>query len=105
MQARVRFYGNYRRFVREPEVILDLADAATALDLARGLVERCGEPLRATLLTEKNGTVRFQAGVRISVAGDIIDFSSDLDVPLMSHAETREVPIQVFVFPPLMGGT
>jgi molybdopterin converting factor small subunit len=101
MEARVRFYGNYRRLVQAPEVSLEIADEATPLDLVRCLAARCGDQLRAVLLVEKDGSTRLQAGVRIAVGAEVIDFSSDLHQPLARGAGR---PIEVFIFPPLMGG-
>ncbi len=101
MKARVRFYGNYRRLMQASEVCVEIGDDATPLDLVRCLAAQCGEKLRAALLTEKNGCARLQAGIRIAIGAEVIDFASDLHQPLARDAGK---PIEVFIFPPLMGG-
>lgn len=104
MEVRVKFYGNYRRLIDMPEVTLEVEEEATPLHVVRSLAGHCGEKLRAALLAEKGGRVRLQAGIRIAVGEEIIDCTSDLQRPLVRRANSSETPIEVFIFPPLMGG-
>jgi molybdopterin converting factor small subunit len=104
MEVRVKFYGNYRRLLPTPEVRLEVGDGATPVDVVRSLGEQYGEKVRAALLAEKDGRTHLQAGIRIAVGEEIIDCTSDLQRPLTSTVQNSHRPIEVFIFPPLMGG-
>ena len=105
MEVMVRFFGNYRALVDSPELKLELDDgSATPIDVLRFLTERYGEKLRAALLADKAGGVRLKSGIRIAVGNDFLDFSSDLHTPLAKGSYGSGKPINVFIFPALMGG-
>ncbi|MEW6296286.1 MAG: hypothetical protein AB1671_00910 [Thermodesulfobacteriota bacterium] len=104
MEVQVKFYGNYRRLFPTPEVKLEVGNQVTPFDVVCALCEQYGEKARAALLAEKEGKTRLQAGVRIAVGEEIIDCTSDLQQPLTSKVQHSHRPIEVFIFPPLMGG-
>ena len=104
MQVTVRFYGNYRRLMNAPEVTLEVGADATPLAVVYALAGRYGEGLRAALLSEGRGAVRLKPGVRMAVGDEVIDSMADLEKPLALSAAKPATAIEVFVFPPLMGG-
>lgn len=104
MEVQVKFYGNYRRLFPTPEVKFEVGEGATLFDVVRSLGEQYGEQVRAALLVEKDGKIRLQAGIRIAVGEEIIDCTSDLQQPLTNKVPHAPRPIEVFIFPPLMGG-
>lgn len=105
MEVRVRFFGNYRALIDSPELTLELDDGpASPLDVLRFLTERYGEKLRAALVSDKARGVRLKSGIRIAVGDDFLDFNSDLRIPLTKGSYGSGKPINVFIFPALMGG-
>ena len=105
MEVRVRFFGNYRALIDSPELTLELDDGpASPLDVLRFLTERYGEKLRAALVANKAGGVRLKSGIRIAVGDDFLDSNSDLRTPLTKGSYGSGKPINVFIFPALMGG-
>lgn len=104
MEVQVKFYGNYRRLIPTSEVKLEVGDEVTPFDVVCSLCEQYGEKVRAALLAEKAGRTHLQAGIRIAVGEEIIDCTSDLQRPLTSKVQNSHRPIEVFIFPPLMGG-
>ena len=105
MEVRVRFFGNYRALIDSPELTLELEDGpASPLDVLRFLTERYGKKLRAALVSDKARGVRLKSGIRIAVGNDFLDFSSDLRAPLAKGSYGSGKPINVFIFPALMGG-
>jgi molybdopterin converting factor small subunit len=104
MEVQIKFYGNYRRLFPTPEVRFEVGEEVTPFDIVRSLGEQYGEQVRAALLVEKEGAIHLQAGIRIAVGEEIIDCTSDLQRPLTSKVPPASRPIEVFIFPPLMGG-
>lgn len=105
MQVTIRFFGNYRALIDSPQFTLELDEArATPLNVLDALTERYGDRLRTALAVERAGEIHLKPGIRIAVADEIIDFSSDLRTPLVKGSCTSDKPIRVFIFPSLMGG-
>jgi hypothetical protein len=85
-------------------VKLKVREEVTPFEVVCALCEQYGEKARAALLAEKEGSTHLQAGIRIAVGEEIIDCSCDLQRPLTRKVEQAHRPIEVFIFPPLMGG-
>jgi molybdopterin converting factor small subunit len=103
MEVSVRFYGNYRPLLKTSEVRLEVEEGASALDVLCSLGDQYGEKLRRALLSEKGGKARLQAGVRMAVGDEIVDFASDLSQPFIKATNGSE-PVELFIFPALVGG-
>lgn len=105
MEVRVRFFGNYRALIDSPELTLELdAASLSPLDVLRFLAQKYGEKLWMALVSDKAAEVRLKSGIRIAVGDDFLDFNSDLRTPLAKGFYRSGKPINVFVFPALMGG-